>query len=174
MGRRILAIPTLLLLAACASVVSVPLHMTSQADFQPSERRAVWGRAVTSFQIAGALVDLSDSLGGVLQSKPQPTWTQCSNAAQVPGPTVRRPEKKGAPMCPSTIALQFTFTDDGMAFLRINRGVIGHVYFNESLFKDEDLKALQRECDEWLQYIVGKSPKPPEPLRPPPTDVVKI
>jgi hypothetical protein len=168
-----LVVCALPLLGACTSIVTVPLHMTSRASFEPGERRAVWGRAVTSFQIAGALVDLSDSVGGVLQSKPQPAWTQCSNGVQLASGPVRRPTAKNTPaMCQSTIAVQFTFTDDGLAFLRLNRGVIGSVYFNRPLFTDEDLKALQAECDEWLQYIIGKSPTPPEPLRAPNTDAV--
>jgi hypothetical protein len=77
-------------------------------------------------------------------------------------------------MCRSSVLLQFTLTDDGLAFLRINRGVIGHAPVGESLFSDEDLREVQEQCDDMLQFILGRSPTPPAPLPDPPPGVLQM
>ncbi len=174
MRRVILVACALPLLVGCVSTVSEPLHLTARANFEPGKRRVVWGRALTSFQIADVFVVMSDSVGGVLQSGPQPTWTRCNNTsasstssgpgAMFPARDENRHKTEGA-MCRSTINVQFTITDDGLAFLRVNRGVTGEVATGKSLFTEGDLKALQSDCDEWLHFITGEASSPPESLR---------
>jgi hypothetical protein len=169
------------LAVGCASTRTVPLHLTSQSRFEPAQRREVWGRAVTSLQIAGSIVKLTDPVGGVLLTEAQPTSTPCNNSVEAERPAhtggamgAARDEPRGPTMCPSTIIVQFTMTDEGLAVLRLNRGVYGTAYSGKALFTDGDLAALQNECESWLHYIVGKSSKPPNPPPPPPARTTRI
>jgi hypothetical protein len=168
MNRALLS-PFLLasLITGCAITpaytrVSTPLHTTSRAKFEPAQRRAVWGRAVDSFQITGSIVKISDPLGGVLLSEAQPSSQPCTFGI--------------GQECRSEIIVQFTMTDDGMATLRINRGVTGRVWQRglEVLVSPDEISELQSQCDAWLQYIIGASSKPPTAPPPPPTTSMEI
>jgi hypothetical protein len=120
--------------------------------FDSNDRATVWGRAVTGFQYKGFLIGISDPIGGVLRSEYQPTSVNCGNYASEPK------------VCDATIHAQFTMANDGTAFLRINRRMIGETYWGKSPLTPADDKALQDECDDLLDFIVGRSPKKPEPV----------
>jgi hypothetical protein len=157
MARRLIC-ASLAMATGCAAPMVQRIHVTSTQHFDPAQRRAVWGRAVMSFQIRGSFVDLSDPAGGVLKSETQPTSARCSNGA-----SYRYDGKE----CSAYEITQFSLTDDGTAFLRIGRAIWGDARPGETLLSEHDGEALQAKCDQMLQYIVGKSSTPPEAPPPP-------
>lgn len=164
-------VPAFVLVLASAIACSGPavelVRTTSMRNFHPSERRAVWGRAITSFQMVGGVISLSDPIGGVLRTEVQPSSTVCSTSVQL----VDASETK---MCRETRFSQFTMTDDGVAFLRTNRRVVGETHYGRRLLTDEERSALQNECDETLSFVVGESNKEPTPAPAPPDPLTQL
>lgn len=158
MTRRCAIGITVLFAVGCAGMppVETSLQLASRRDFPPSERALVWGRAVTAFQMTGRIVQLSDALGGVLQSARQGSKVPC-----VVHPSV-------ASWCPAVEFSQFTVSNDGVAFLRITRSVRGvPAQGTESLVTAADRALQQAQVEDLLDFIVGKTRKRPEPPNPP-------
>jgi hypothetical protein len=133
------------------------VRITSMKRFNPADREAVWGRAVTSFNMSGALITRSDATAGVLRSEVQPSYTPCSNSRHLPA------RATPAGVCRENQLSQLTLTGDGVAFLRMNRAIQGVGYLStSSLLSDEERGAMQRECDNLLGFIVGESKEVPK------------
>jgi hypothetical protein len=141
----------------CASYpLTVSVHGVSRERFRPSEREAVWGRALAAFQDRGALIVLADDRSGVLRSEAQPSRAPCSGDFSYESEPVR--DRGGIPQCNVSLVHQFTLSADGLAILRINRAVSGSVkFFGMSLVADSDIRALQSEQDAMLAGIVGEA-----------------
>jgi hypothetical protein len=155
MTRRLVVALVVSMLAGCIHATVQSEHVTSQMNFDPAGRHAAWGRALTSFQAVGAFVQIIDPGSRLLRSDTQSSWVKCSDAYQ-------RSNSPSGTVCPARQVIQLTLTDEGGAFLRINRGVSGTVRGDDSLLTPADKQALQSECDTMLEFIVGKSKTQPK------------
>ncbi len=171
MARSVLAAVLVSSLVGCqAHLAVVPVQITSERKFDPSDRALVWGRAVTAFQMTGRIVALTDSLGGVLQSAPQRSMVHCTLRASY----FAEPE---VAWCPAVEFTQFTVSNDGIAFLRITRRVSGEQFRPDDavVTPDNFRYGHQPDAEKLLDYIVGSSKTPPPPPVPPlSADVVRI
>jgi hypothetical protein len=147
-------------LAACTGPTQQVVRATSMKRFNASDRRAVWGRAVVSFNAGGMLITSSDSAGGVLRTAMQPGWSKCRPEAvpYVPGES----RESAADFCRDERFSQFTISDDGVAFLRSHRLVYCQTAFREPCLSDDNVSAVQKETDDLLRYIVGDIATSPE------------
>lgn len=160
--RSVLAI-TALLAVGCSTTVVTPFQIASRREFPPEQRPTVWGRAVTAFQMTGRIIHMSDAAGGVLQSAPQGSVVQCTEYRSV----ANKAQTSG---CYAEEFSQFTVSNDGVAFLRLDKKVRGEVYQEglqaRELMTAKDMERQQLEADQLLDFIVGKTkdaPKPPDP-----------
>jgi len=165
MMRAVVLGALLLLGSGCVSFKILPLHLTSEHRYDPADRQNVWGRALVAFQRRGLLITASDFVGGVLQSREQPSRVECHGLV---GSEQTAYGRRQTIVCRSTEMSQFTLGAEGTAILRVNRVVSGHTYGNDSPLTPKDVALLQNECDDFLAFIVGTSTKAPEPLPLPP------
>jgi hypothetical protein len=147
MLHRIVAVASLLC-ASCVTQQAAMAHTTSQGKFSPQERDRVWNRALDAYQTRGILIAASDRAGGVLRSD--------SMSAQIPCSTGQ---------CAATSVYQLTLSDDGSAFLRVNRGAAVFSTPATGGATSYDRAKLQWDADDLLAAILGTAP-PPAPSQP--------
>jgi hypothetical protein len=127
--------------SACAVPATKTVHLLSRANFDPSKRDETWSRALAAFQEEDLLLASFDRDAGVLISVSQHEEFDCGRA-----------------VCNATGVRQLTLCPDGVAMLRVNRGVSGFVFdYTKPLLSPSEVATLQREQDEFLARIVGAS-----------------
>jgi hypothetical protein len=136
---------TVLSAVGCAPIpVSQHLHTVSRGRYELSEKRAVWGRALESFQEHNIVVTVVDYEAGVLASGGQPETVRCAGASG---------------KCQSVTGVQFTMSDDGTALFTVRRGVSGMMdgYSAKPLIPPPVEADMCKEADETLAFIVGQA-----------------
>jgi hypothetical protein len=148
MRPPLLAALAALALAGCTHTATVPVNLVSRADFPPSERDAVWSRAVLSLHRVGTLARV-DEAGLVATTEPMSGVMQCGRAR-----------------CPVTATLQVIVAPAGQFSARYNRLVSGEADTSydgryEKILADEEIAALQVELDRWVAEVTAGAPPAP-------------
>lgn len=150
---RAMLVAALVLCSGCFRAMVLEYQVTSTARYELSERAAVWGRALSAFQYRGQTIVMSDPVGGVLRTDEQRGSTPC-----------RHTELR---TCKTIEHAQLTIGPDGTAFLSQYVVARGSIRIGEtSPFTDEEWTAVQKQCDDFLHFVVGSSRDADAPAQP--------